>query len=181
MRPNGMSAISAIKDIVRSAPVLAYPCRWSTGMRGTPRFVRLDEPLLREAVAYSRAPEVDPLMTAANLEALAAGEGWAATENGTGTVLGAGGVLTIYRGRGMLWMVSTVFARPRHLVLAARFAAAWIARLLEEGHFRRLEIDVPAECAARCRFAEALGLTLEGTRRRYGPDGSDHAHYARVS
>lgn len=98
-----------------------------------------------------------------------------------GYVLGAGGVLPQWQGRALAWLLAGRFARPRHLALAARVAIPWLERLQADPRFARIEASTRCDRIAHCRFLEHLGFGLEGIMRRYGPDGSDHALYARVT
>lgn len=99
-----------------------------------------------------------------------------------GYVLGAGGVIPVDdSGRGLLWLMPGLFARPRHIVAAVPFAYAWLGRLIADGRFRRLEAT--SAHAPGCRLLAHLGFRCETPQpmRRYGLDGGDHWLFSRVS
>jgi len=56
-----------------------------------------------------------------------------------------------------------------------------IALYFEECNLTRMEIDVRCDFPQAKRWAGGLGFTLEGIRKNYGFDGSDHFLYARYN
>lgn len=143
-----------------------------------PRFVALDKTLLRSLPFHERCREFaqrigDPRIAH---QLTKPGRAWAMLEDGY--VLGAGGVLELDRGRGLLWLTPSIFARPRHFALALPFAKRWIIGLIIHHQFRRIEGTAPIGFPAGCRLLEHLGFSFEGVMRKYGTDGADHHLYA---
>jgi RimJ/RimL family protein N-acetyltransferase len=71
--------------------------------------------------------------------------------------------------------------RPRHWAAAWCFCAGRLDRLVLDPAFRRIEATALCAQQPACRFLERLGFRFEAIMRAYGPDGRDHALYARVS
>jgi hypothetical protein len=140
-----------------------------------PRFVPLDAALFREAIELVRPDLASPalaMVDGAPPPPFNEGSGWAMIEGGY--LLGAGGAVEVWPGRAVLWLLPSIFARRRHLAIAYRFARNWLAEL----DYRRLEAT--ATEPSGCLFLARLGFIREATLRAYGPDGADHALYARV-
>ena len=53
-------------------------------------------------------------------------------------------------------------------------------RLMAIADLRRIEATTPVDFLAGCRWLKVLGFQLEGTMRRFAPDGADHLLYSRV-
>ena len=127
---------------------------------------------------YAFLPNVDPTVARVPSPLLFT-HGWAMLEGGY--VLGAGGIIPIWPGRGLGWMLFAPDTRRRPIALAARFARGFIAHLLEAGIFDRIEATALAAKTMNCRYLARLGLDEPPVRlRRYGPDGADHVLYARI-
>lgn len=99
-----------------------------------------------------------------------------------GLLVGALGVLPIFRGRGVGWMMVSGLARPRHLAFMTRHARALFDRLAEREAYRRIEIQVRADRPWRESFAARLGMNEAlGPMRCWDLQGRDYWQYARVT
>lgn len=65
----------------------------------------------------------------------------------------------------------------RNMLRLHRAASRFIGAL----PMTRIESTVEQGFAPGCRWLELLGFESEGLMRKYGPDGSNHLRYARVS
>lgn len=95
-------------------------------------------------------------------------------------VLLAGGVATVWPGRGLGWAIIGPGTTRRQVAFACRYARARLTKLLRTERFHRIEASVVAGYAAGHVLVRGLGFDPEFTARRYGPDGRDHVLYARV-
>lgn len=86
--------------------------------------------------------------------------------------LACGGLEPLGAGRFAAWLYASDMSPRGWAAVAAAFDGA-----VKSAGARRVEATVRAgdarEACAR-RFAHRLGLTLEGTMKGFGPDGSDH-------
>lgn len=95
--------------------------------------------------------------------------------------VGAAGVYELWSGRAMAW---ALFGRiPRR---AWPSITVFVNEVLAHAHvagYARIEASVAADFKAGLRWAERLGFALEtpAPARKFGPDGSDHFLYARVT
>lgn len=140
------------------------------------RFIPLDPALL--AAIAPRDPGMIGMLDDPGAATRACALGWGMIDGGY--TIGGGGVLPQWRGRAIAWLAPSIFARPRHLAIAARFAVKWFDTLQEHDEFRRIEAVVPLTDMRRCRFLSRLGFLPEGPKWRYGPDGLDYYEYSRV-
>ncbi|MFP3799439.1 GNAT family N-acetyltransferase [Paraburkholderia sp. SIMBA_027] len=101
------------------------------------------------------------------------GVAWAVVEDGA--AIACGGIAEAWADRAIAWSMITprAFQHFRHLHRVVK-------RVFDESPWARIEIDVRADHAAGRRWAEHLGFTIEGIRRKYTPDGADMILYARV-
>jgi len=88
-------------------------------------------------------------------------------------------VLRIDRGPGTLTLVSR-FARPRHLVMAARWACAFLDVRQRSPQFRRVQMFVRANEPWVVSFTKALDFRLEGKHEAWDALGRDYYCFARV-
>lgn len=96
-----------------------------------------------------------------------------------GYCIGAGGVLPMWPGRAIAWLVAGGDTTRWHLLHAVRLIRPWFDRLQRDPRFRRLECSVVEGFHRGARFAELLGFHREGFMRHYGPDGAHHHLFAR--
>lgn len=82
---------------------------------------------------------------------------------------------TAFKG-GMLWGFVSKDA-GRHMVRLHKC----LRRFLGLIKARRLDATVEAGFAPGCRWLALLGFECEGLMRAFGPDGSDHLRFARVT
>lgn len=93
----------------------------------------------------------------------------------------AGGVATVWPGRGLGWAIIRPGTSRRRVAFAARYARARLGKLLRVDRFHRIEASVIVDYAAGHVLVRGLGFEREFTARRYGPDGRDHVLYARLA
>ena len=99
---------------------------------------------------------------------------WTALEGDE--VLGVGGVMAIWEGRGTVWSILGVGARA-HFVELHRACR----KILDDAPQKRLESDCLCSFPAGHRWLRMLGFRLEAAcARSYYPDGSDASLYSRV-
>ncbi|WP_321814578.1 MULTISPECIES: GNAT family acetyltransferase [unclassified Paraburkholderia] len=101
------------------------------------------------------------------------GVAWAVVEDGE--PIACGGIAEAWTDRAIAWSMIT----PRAFRYFPRLHRL-VKRVLDESPWVRIEIDVRADHAAGCRWADHLGFIVEGIRRKYTPDGADMILYARV-
>jgi hypothetical protein len=102
------------------------------------------------------------------------GMGWAMRE-GVRVVM-AGGVVPVWRGRGLAWLTPNDNTNLRHWRAATRWWRAWAPSL----PYRRIEATVLADFEDGCRWVEFCGFEREGLMRAFGEDGADYWLYSRV-
>lgn len=91
-----------------------------------------------------------------------------------GKPIGSAGIIRTGFGAGLLW---AYLSDCGHFIRIHRSAL----RLLDMfDDFRRIEATTECTFANGCRWLEMLGFEFEGVMRKYGPDGADHARYARL-
>lgn len=69
----------------------------------------------------------------------------------------------------------------RHPVWLARGCAAYLDVAEQRFRYWRIQATVDEDHEAAIRFIEFLGFQNEGRLHKYGPDGSNHFMYARVT
>lgn len=106
----------------------------------------------------------------------AAGPAW--TLMADGWPLACGGVVRFWPGVGELWCWSGA-ELGRWSQAFARLSWRFVEELLNEEGFHRLQAHVRENDTTAGRFAEFLGLTLEGRCPGYGPDQTTHLLYGR--
>jgi hypothetical protein len=102
------------------------------------------------------------------------GMGWAMRE-GVRVVM-AGGVVPVWRGRGLAWLTHDGRPDMRHWLAAARWARHWFPLL----PYRRIEATIACGFDGGIRWALCLGFEPEGLMRAFGEDGADYWLYARA-
>jgi hypothetical protein len=143
------------------------------------RFVALTPELLR--ILPLRDPRAAARMSPDYVAAATQrGMGWAALEGGY--ILGAGGLVSIWHGRAVAWMLPSIFARPRHFARAVRFARFWLDGMQRAPEFRRIECHVLNGFTAGVRVVARLGFVLETPPlEAWDQDGNDHLQFKRVA
>jgi hypothetical protein len=114
------------------------------------------------------------LLRAEHLEFFAAEGAWSGMVDGKAVV--CGGIIVNPLGIGHLYAFLSPAAGP-YMVAITRFGR----RLLELQTARRIEASARVDFGAGCRWLKMLGFSLEGTMRKFDPDGSDHFLYARTT
>lgn len=96
-----------------------------------------------------------------------------------GRVIACAGWDSSLPGSARVWVWDTPTAReyPQQFHKAARRALNYLEK--EKG-FWRISCDVRESNLRALRWVELLGFQYEGTQRKFGPDKSDFALYARV-
>ncbi|HLG87054.1 MAG TPA: hypothetical protein VKZ79_07645 [Alphaproteobacteria bacterium] len=146
------------------------PDGWTTG----PRFVELTADLLRWLPVADRLGGPASVVSDDLVRRFAARPGFGFALLDSGYIVGAGGVMELWPGRGLVWMTPGIHAEWRHFRRALAHARRWLGALQASGRFRRLECTVDACDQAAYRWAHHLGFVLEARLRAYAPDGSDH-------
>jgi hypothetical protein len=97
-------------------------------------------------------------------------------------VLGVGGVVPVWPGRGLAWLLFTVAATARHRTKIVRHIRAELDARRDDPEFARVEYYIRADAPWRESHAAAVGFTEPPVLlRRFGPDGVDQYLYARVA
>lgn len=97
-----------------------------------------------------------------------------------GQIAGCAGVMIPWDGHGDAWAILTPLGR-RHPGLVHRAVREHFARIRTDYKLRRVQADVIADFTAGRRWAEHLGLHLEGLMPAFGPKGETFARYAWVN
>jgi hypothetical protein len=93
--------------------------------------------------------------------------------------IAAWGAFPRWRGRAIAWALFT----PRAQAYAKRLASTILfhmEQLREREQLRRLEATVDSEDPKAIRWAQLMGLSVEGLLRAYGPQGEDYFMMART-
>jgi len=96
-----------------------------------------------------------------------------------GEIAGCAGLIPLWPGVAEAWMVSTALF-TRYPKTIHRGIAAGLATLAETMGLHRIQAAVHQEHRVSLRWLRRLGFRLEGTLRRYGPDGADYLRLARL-
>ena len=146
------------------------------------RFVPLTEELLAWAMAEgldADAPRVMP--DEVMLRTFMSSAGPKIAMLGDGRVLGAGGVIRHWTGRGEAWLMLSRLATPRQRVLALRRCRQEIEALQADPAWRRIEMNVLAAAPWCARFAGYLGFRAEALQEAWDPSGRDFYLFSRVA
>ena len=93
-----------------------------------------------------------------------------------GEVMGCGGIIEFWRGRGQLW---ALFNERSGIKMMSTFRA--IQRFIETATFKRIEIAVPYELAVGHKRARLLGFKLECEKAEcYLSNGGAASLYSRI-
>jgi hypothetical protein len=95
-------------------------------------------------------------------------------------VLGAAGLVPLWRGVAGGWLYASDELRARPVALHRAVLRALIAAERNLG-LHRIQIAVHAEFGAAQAWAERLGFAPEGAMPGYGPNGDTYLRYARVT
>lgn len=146
------------------------------------RFVPLTEELLGWAAAESRDPAVGLFTDTPGWQhVFLTSPAIAGALLDQGRVMAAAGLIPLWPGRGLAWLMLSPMAEPAHRAAAMREARACLFQAQRDALWRRVEMYVRADAPRRARFAEFLGMRFEGLMHAFGPFGVDHALYARVA
>lgn len=107
-------------------------------------------------------------------ESLAKGVAWTGFINDR--AVGCAGFAPQWEGRAVAW---ALFGRG--IPKTVWPAIVRKVRAETQGIKGRIEATVPFGFGAGCRLAKLLGFEIEGLMKAFGPDGSDHFLYARVT
>ena len=97
-----------------------------------------------------------------------------------GKVIGSAGIVPKHPGVGEAWILLTQDALLHGLVVA-RHTKRGLARLMEEGGYRRVQITIEHGQDDLIGWMHFLGFQIEGIMRKYGRDGADHYLCARLN
>jgi hypothetical protein len=147
------------------------------------RFVRLDRHLLARLVEEERDPHqgemarmdetIEKMMTASSY-----GLAYAMLDGAEVPIGGA--LLPHFYGHGEACCFVSRLARPRHIVVAARWARAFLDRRQRHPQFRRVQMFVRTNEDWSTSFPEALGFKFEGVHEAWDAIGRDYYCFARV-
>jgi hypothetical protein len=147
------------------------------------RFVRLDRHLLARLVEEERDPMQSEM---ARMDVTIAGM-MVASSHGLAYAMIDGGEVPIgaallphFWGHAEVCCFVSRFARPRHLVLAARWARAFLDVRQRSPQFRRVQMFVRTNEPWSQSFPRALGFECEGLHGAWDAAGRDYWCYARV-
>lgn len=148
----------------------------------TGRIVPLTEELLRWAAIEAPDPATAEFTRDTNWEAQyvtppAIGE---ALLDG-GRVMAVGGLLPLWPGRGLAWLMLSPHAAPAHKVRAMRQIRRRLFEAQAGPAWRRVEMYVRQSEPWADRLARYLDMRLEGTMAAFDPLGRDHKLFARVA
>ncbi len=94
-------------------------------------------------------------------------------------VLGAAGVIPVWRGVGNAWLLASDELR-RHPMVLHRYVRRGLVMVERGLGLHRTQIAVHQKFTAACQWAERLGFAFEGEMKGYGPNGDTYLRYARV-
>lgn len=92
-----------------------------------------------------------------------------------GLVIGCGGIIPFWQGRGEAWTLLSNAAGPRMLTVTRI-----VRRVLNGVDFDRVQMTTDVGFPEAERWAQMLGFEYEGTMRSYFPDGRSAKLWARV-
>lgn len=147
------------------------------------RFVRMDRHLLKRLIEEERDPlqaEMARMDVTTEKMMLASSHGLAYAMIDGGEVPIGGALLPHFWGHGEACCFVSRFARPRHIVVAARWARAFLDRRQRDPQFRRVQMFVRADESWAVSFPKALGFSLEGFHQAWDAPGRDYYCFARV-
>lgn len=143
-------------------------------------------PLTPELFGWAVLEETDPVT-----QELAQQPGWAASFVGPGTigeamlgdgrVLAAGGLVPMWPGRGMAWLMLSPFAGRRDRAIALTRAQTQMKAAQQHAAWRRIEMYVRADAPWRDTFGDLMDMQCEGLMRGFDPFGRDYLLFARVA
>jgi len=95
----------------------------------------------------------------------------------SGEVMACGGVFILWPGTGEAWLFLSRLAGYSVVLSVKKQLEEW----MKQYDLQRVQAEVRSDFSAGRRFLEWLGMDLEGTLRKFGPNGFDYAMYARVT
>lgn len=128
---------------------------------------------LRLSNQFPRSPIMDPELSEV---LLSRGHSFCIKDR-RGSIIGAGGVIPLWRGVGEVWLAATDEMKkyPITMTKACR-------RLLDDlrSGFHRIQMTALKSEPGHVKWAKLLGFHEEGLMTRYGPDGEDHFRLAKT-
>lgn len=97
--------------------------------------------------------------------------------DGEGRVVGAGGIVMLWKGVGEAWVLFSREMR-RYPHDAYDTMGTFIHRISGEAKLRRVQAQCRVDLPEARRYLENLGFACEATLRKYAEDGSDMTIYA---
>lgn len=97
-----------------------------------------------------------------------------------GHLVVSGGIFPVWDGMGEAWLIPSDEI-PKYKIRMIRILRDHISSITEEDGLRRLQATVRDDFEVAKRFIEFMGFKREGLMKNYGPDGTDHIMYARVT
>lgn len=98
----------------------------------------------------------------------------------SGAVLGAAGIVPLWRGVGTAWVYASDALRA-HPVAFHRAVSRGLALAERALRLHRVEISVHPQFHQSLRWVERLGFRFEGEMPGYGPNGDGYLRYAKVN
>lgn len=89
------------------------------------------------------------------------------------------GSVHVWKGVEEMWCLMEERAR-RYRLSMTKIAIAYRDFRVISGNLHRLQLTVKCDDQRALRWAAAIGFTLEGQMKRYGPDGSDFYLMSRI-
>lgn len=97
-----------------------------------------------------------------------------------GHLVVSGGIYPIWDGMAEAWLIPSD-EMPRYKLKMIKILREHIDLITAEDGLRRLQATVRADYPVALRFIEFMGFKKEGLMKNFGPDGTDHFMYARVT
>lgn len=95
-------------------------------------------------------------------------------------VVAIGGVLPIWHGRAVAWSYASDQMGRDDLFAAHDLLPKLFDGIQTDEKYRRLEANICNNFSAAHRWSVMLGFEFECVMRKYSPDGTDYALYARI-
>lgn len=97
-----------------------------------------------------------------------------------GAVLGAGGIMPIWKGVGEGWVLVPPSTNASYGLGLHKTAVSLLSRIVEEYKLHRVQTAVKYDFITGHRWAKRLGFVNEGPLYRYGPDQHTYYRYAKL-
>lgn len=100
-----------------------------------------------------------------------------------GKIVGIGGMLVYWEGKGMMWLMLTAECKRENIfgIMAFEAIRKKVDELIKKHKMKRVECNVRVDFPKARKMVEALGFKLEGLMKYYCPDDCDAWLYARIT